>query len=229
MNETLYLRTNALCQWASKDTGEPQSLKILLEKLIKNPEHHYRFLNTLSLMELCGAQKLSRLGAHVNYSAFWLEHVAEEYRHAFYLRHLAGKVAKKNIDSYHKNNVLCLPKRFNYISSIDRNISLLLSKFNLLGTDNYTYNYLLTTLVIELRALPFYETYQSALQEAEAPISVKSIISEEEDHLSAIINLMQDMNMPKDAVNEAMLIEHRAYCRFITALEHAIKLASTVP
>lgn len=203
-------------------TTHNQDTTALFHALLKDPHHHARFLNTLSLMELCGAQKLSRMLPSQPRSSFLLEHIAEEYRHAFFLRHLANKVAPASIEDYNPETVWCLNHSKRYINSIERTICLMLHRD---GHETHSsWVYLLSTLAIELRALPFYTLYQAALDEHQLGISVKSVISEEEHHLLEIQQRIKTALMPSGLVNAALEIEHTEFARWIKALSKEVLL-----
>lgn len=225
MDHTLHHRLPSFCNWAMEESINNNQLNALLVQLITHPGLHARFLNTLSFMELCGAQKLARLGKSITASTFWLEHVAEEYRHAFFLRSLAGKL-HHHFDAYTTENTLALMASKNYIGLMDTNLCRLLKKHDLLSPEHA---YVLTTLVIELRALPFYRLYQEMLDSHAVGISVKSIISEEEHHLEEIQTRLQVFQLPTALIDEAERLEKDLYQRWLHRLTHALKHAILAP
>lgn len=153
--------------------------------ILADTTRHACFLNTLSLMELAGAKKLTRLLRYRS-DNFLLEHLAEEYRHAYYLRKLASKLAGRELD-FSKDNLLNARAANNYISHLDRLVCILIKEKELDKKYHYSYAaFLLCTYVIEQRALSFYKNYQLYLSNAGLSINVKSIISEEEKHLQFI-------------------------------------------
>lgn len=158
---------------------------IVLRNIISNKSVHARFLNTLSLMELLGAQKLARLVPYLGHRTAFLEHVAEEFRHAYFLRSLAEKLCGNEVPNFSTFTLCAERESRNYINKLHLQICLLLKRAQLTA-DIKRRAYLLSTLAIETRALPLYRAYQKALQDAGIPLSVKSILSEEERHLAQI-------------------------------------------
>jgi|SRR5579871_1837339 len=182
--------------------------KTLLDEIVKRPALHARFLQTLSLMELAGAQKLSRLLTRIPITTFLLEHVAEEYRHAFYLLKLAKKIG----DGLSANDVTSGNKPGGYIHHLDRKILLAMRRFVAIKRDRYPMvAYLLTTSAVEQRALPFYRLYQSVLDNYDIAVSVKSIISEEEHHLREVMMLIAREDIPCALMDECYAIEADLY------------------
>jgi rubrerythrin len=185
-------------------------------RVVRNTQWHARFLNTLSLMELCGAQKLSSLLRSEPSSTFLLEHVAEEYRHAYFLRRLANKLGNKNFTSFDETQVFAKSESIRYINHLDRYISLELRSFP--KKSRLRLLYLLTTAAIEQRALPFYRMYQEILDEENLCLSVKSIISEEEHHLASITNAIAIEKLPEDLLRTSCAFEHDLFTRWLNAI-----------
>lgn len=190
--------------------------KKILRAIVANNACHARFLNTLSLMELCGAQKLSRLFKTLPAVDFLLEHVAEEYRHAFFLRRLANKLAPKTSRSFSNSDVFAKAQSVFYISHLDRRISLQLKSWPQKSPIRLAY--LLTTAAIEQRALPFYQMYQCILDEAQAGFSLKSIISEEENHLSFILQQITEEQLPKNLLETCYWLEQDLFLAWMNAV-----------
>lgn len=196
----------------------------LLLTIVQSPMLHARFLNTLSLMELLGAQKLSRFIVRSRPSTFLLEHVAEEYRHAFFLRRLARKLANNLVDDFTKSSVFCMRLSMRYINNLDRQILVTLKDHGYQKHDRRIYlTYLLTTLAIERRALPFYTSYQAILDHERIPISVKSIISEEEDHLRHINTHVEQEQLSCELIDDCVMLESINYDAWLNALALSIR------
>ena len=222
MDHMLHHRLPSFCNWATGESTKSNQLRPLLIQLVAEPKLHAQFLNTLSFMELCGAEKLARLQQFMPASTFWLEHVAEEYRHAFFLRSLAGRL-HHHFDAYTKENALAYSASKNYIGRIDSSLCRLLKKNGLLSPKHA---YVLATLVIELRALPFYRSYQEVLDIHAIGISVKSIISEEEHHLKEIQSMLEQLQLPLALMEEAERIEQALYQQWLHRLNLALRRAT---
>lgn len=184
----------------------------IFEQIVRSPRVHARFLNTLAFMELAGAQYLSKLVPYLGSTTYFLEHVAEEYRHAFFLRKLGEKIAGHTISGFTSDTLYCSRLSRGYITNLQRQICLLLKSCGLHEPHIIKQRtYLLSTFAIETRALVFYQAYQAALDHAEIALSVRSIISEEEDHL-AIMNtlLAQDPDCGR-LLNRCLELEHQLF------------------
>jgi rubrerythrin len=202
--------------------------KILLNEIVRNVRHHARFLNTLSLMELCGAHKISRLIKTIPNSSFLLEHVAEEYRHAFYFRRLANKLTDKHYEDFDEENVFCKQKSMTYIHNIDRHICLFLKEHGLLRQEPIHHlAYFLSTLTIERRALPFYRLYQSIIEKHNLAMSIKSVIREEENHLQKMDIQISEKNLPTNLLEHCFAMERITFKSWINAVTKEIQLETS--
>lgn len=178
-----------------------------LDEIVKDPKTHARFLNTLSLMELCGAQLISRALPKLALTNFVLEHVAEEYRHAFFLRKCANKIAQRELSAA---EAFCILESKRYLRSLNLSACRLLKNHRA----NPKLPYLLTTFMIEARALPFYQAYQSVIEKNQIPISLKSIIAEEEDHLNQISEELSGI-LSSFVLEQSLQIEKIAFEKWI--------------
>lgn len=195
--------------------------KSLLNAIVADPMRHARLLNTLSIMELCGAELISKALPKLSLSTFVLEHVAEEYRHAFFLRKLANKLAQRELDV--KDTFAIRKSRF-YLKSLNLHTCRLIKSHNLpMSMGNAFLPYLLTTYMIEMRALPFYKTYQAVIDENHIPISLKSILAEEVDHLHQIKEQIALLNLPSTLLFECLKVEKRAFARWLFDINLEIK------
>lgn len=192
--------------------------RLLLRSIISDKSVHARFINTLSLMELLGAHKLARLAPFLGHRTAFLEHVAEEFRHAYFLRSLAEKVLDNEICAYESATLWAERESRAYINRLHRYLCLLLKQEKL--TANIKHRaYLLSTFVIETRALPFYRAYQGALIEAGIAISVKSILAEEEQHLAQITEQLSLDAALLPLIERSTAVENALFSAWLSALE----------
>lgn len=193
---------------------------LLFNKIISDQRVHIRFLHTLSLMELLGAHKLSRLVPYLGHSTAFLEHVAEEFRHAYFLRSLAEKLSKDSPTLLVSAHPLAKRASCNYINHLHRLVCLLLKKVGLYCPSSIKNRaYLLSTLAIETRALPFYQSYQQALSEHGLAISVKSILSEETRHLAEMKAQTVEDQALLPVIDRCLAIEKKLYNHWLASLE----------
>lgn len=187
----------------------------IFNKIVLDREAHARLLNTLSQMELCGAQLISKALPHLPLTIFVLEHISEEYRHAFFLRKLANKLAQKELSS---EQTLCLREGLFYLKSLNLSICRLLKEHGLPFKPQALLPYLLTTFVIEMRALPFYQNYQSVIDEHNLALSLKSVIAEEENHLREIKGQLLSLGLSDSFLNLCLKMEEKAFAKWLLAL-----------
>lgn len=160
------------------------SLENLLKTVVKNPTIHYRWLYTISFLENSGAKKIMKFQPHSNLSLEILKHTAEEARHAYFFRKQIEKIGH---DPDRKVNLLGGSKARNFLHRLDVAImKSLRDKMDLKKENLYYFSYLLTTYAIELRADSLFGLYEKTLKENRVPVSLISIIKEEENHLRDI-------------------------------------------
>jgi len=164
----------------------------LIKKIVDNPTLHYRWLYTISFLENSGAKKIMRFQPYSNLDLDILKHTAEEARHAYFFR---KQIEKLGFDPDRKLNLLGGSKARNFLHKLDIKILKSLKKnLDLEKRDLFYFSYLLTTYAIELRAESLFNLYESILKEKDIPITLISVISEEENHLRDI-----ELQIDKDA------------------------------
>lgn len=168
------------------------NFKTLLEQIVAQPELHAMWLNTLSMMENCGARKISASEHTQNVDLIVLKHAAEEARHAYYLKNQIGKTKFKGCKTYHPSSLLSPVRSFQYLHQLDASISRYLKeKHDLKGKELKYGSYLLVTYAIEVRADELYPIYEEVLKEKGSSISMRMIIVEEKGHLEEMIEQME--------------------------------------
>ena len=145
--------------------------------LSASPEEHARFINTLSLMEHVGSRKIMQCAGAGSIDSEMLQHLAEEARHAFFLKRAAERIAGRAL-SYSAGDTHALAAARMYMARLDAHIA------RALGEGSGALPYLYMSLIVELRAVWFYRLYQAALGETGIGLSLKSLLAEEEMHLS---------------------------------------------
>ena len=190
----------------------------ILRVLIANTTTHQRLLLTLSHLEYCGFRKIASCCPSRNPPSFLLRHAAEEARHAFLL--------KKQIQKLHKKEGFLtllggIPAK-NYLNLLDIKISKLIKQKLSCGRKKLQDAvYPLITLVVEMRAMKFYPLYQKLLEEAQSPISVKSIIAEEENHLREMEKITNEKQLI-GFVRNCLQIEKKLYNDLLIGMEREI-------
>lgn len=198
-------------------------MRAILEKIIQTPEFHGRWLSTLSYLELCGAKKIAAYMPKRMFSGLSsqeeereiLQHSAEEFRHAYFFHQQLEKVENRHLGRFSGSYVT------RYLHLLDLHISRLLRNLNYKNLKRGSY--LLTTFAIEKRAQTLYALYQELLKENQIPISLRSILAEEENHLFQIERQICDDAHLVSVKEEALLCEQRLYSRFLESLEREME------
>ncbi len=147
----------------------------VLRGIIADPELHYRWLNTLSLLEFMGARKIARSAVGAPDETY-LRHFAEEARHAHFFKRMAERVKPAGVSDC----ALCPGAAARYFQTLDLAARGALQLMR--GRTDYR-AYLLVTTLIEERAGQVYAQYEVLLREADSPVRLAGVIGEEERHL----------------------------------------------
>jgi hypothetical protein len=159
-------------------------LKPLLNSIIVSDRLHAKWLNTLSYLENCGARKIAACEHPTLVKEEMLKHAAEEFRHAHHLKRQTAKVSLDPMDTYTSPLMLGGVATLHYLSALDLKTSRYLKERGFSKNAIKEGAYLLVTYAIELRAEALYPIYEEALRKSSSPITVKSILLEEKEHLN---------------------------------------------
>ena len=171
-----------------------------LASLCKEASQHARFMNMLSLLEHIGSRKIMASRAMAVPGHDILKHLAEETRHAFFFKRAAEKLARRPMDYSRANTMACASAR-SYMGRLDAQIA------RVLANGSLALPYLYMSLIVELRAVWTYRLYQSVLTEENTGLTLKSILAEEELHLSAMLVRLKQMD-------SNILARIALFCRF---------------
>ena len=162
--------------------------------LITQPETHARFVNTLSMLEHLGSVRMARTQSGAGITERVLEHLAEETRHAFYLKRLSRKIDGGTNEQYRDDSLIAGPSARMYFARLDataRSYARERSNGRPLGAETY----LLVSWLVERRAMWLYPAYAEALKAAGTRYSVRSIINDEEDHLAEMVEGLDSLGV----------------------------------
>lgn len=157
------------------------------------PEKHALFLNTLSLMEHIGSRKIMASQSPVDPDHDTLKHLAEEARHAYFFKRAAEKFTEKKLD-YADTHTFAGPSARAYMGRLDA-----FTAANMEADAPAQLPYLYMSLVVELRAIWFYRMYQAALAANGSTMSLKSVLAEEELHLTEMLDHIAGLDGQMDA------------------------------
>lgn len=190
----------------------------MIIRLVKFPDLHARFVNTLSLLEYMGARKILKSQRTDEVSIQTLAHASEEIRHAQMLKKLALKLSDGRLDSYSEIDLLCGMEAKKYFHSIDH------AGIGLFQLKRSKENYLLTTLLIEERATGIYPVYEQVLNQMSIQNPLHTLIREEDRHLFEIRSKIQEAAvLTDDQLNELRSIEEIQFNSFIESLNRQIR------
>lgn len=184
----------------------------------ERPGEHARFLNTLALLEHIGSRKIMASQSRGPLGLGVLKHLAEETRHAFFFKRVAEKLAKRPL-GFHGTDVIEPAAAWMYFGRLDAGIT------RTLGADAHPeVPYLFVSLIIELRAIWAYRLYQKALTEAGVALSLKSVLAEEELHLSQMLENLDSLGAePQSRIEPFARLEHHLFNRFWKQVEHGLE------
>lgn len=191
------------------------TLNLFLEHILSSDLLHAKWLNTLSFLENAGARKIAACEHPTLVKEEMLKHAAEEFRHAHHLKRQIGKLQTPALEDYSKENILGGLATFHYLNALDLGVSRLLTEFNLPLKEGA---YLLVTYAIEKRAEALYPIYHTLLKNRRSPISVKSILLEEKEHLQEMEEGLAHFPQGQTLSHLACSLERTLYENWLTAL-----------
>ena len=193
----------------------------VIDRVLVDRQLHARFLNTLSLLEHMGSHKIMATQHSTAIDEFTLRHVAEEAHHAFFMKRQAEKVGERACD-YADASLLAPATARMYFQRLEAGLVRRLATL-----PNRRAAYLYMSMIVEFRALWFYQMYQERLRRYDIDVSLKRILGEEQNHLEEMANrLAEEGALDPEAVRDALQLERRLYKRMISAMALAIGLES---
>lgn len=195
----------------------------LFNQMIPTDEWHLKWLNTLSFLENSGARKIAACEHPTKVKKEMLKHAAEEFRHAFYLKLQMNKISSKSTEDY--SALLGGRHTLHYLQALDLKICRYLKKEKKIeGSHLKEIAYLLVTYAIELRANELYSIYHQVLRQKESPITVKSILLEEDQHLADMEAELSHLADGQSYIARACQIESRQCNLWLNAIESELAL-----
>lgn len=185
------------------------TLQLQLERITRLRSLHGRFLQHLSALEKSGHQKLFRYKQRWNIqNEEFLNHLADEARHAFHLKKLAE----------HMTDGVEMPtsRTRNYLTKLEL---FLLKELRRLNFDHPIGCYALLTYIVEKRAEKLYPVYEKYLVQRETDLSVKSIIEDESRHLEQMQELINSLGIPSLLLNLAFAFEEELFLEFMAQFD----------
>ena len=198
-------------------------LASILPPLIADDAKHALLLNSLSMMESIGARKIAAYVDPIHVDQITLQHAAEEMRHAYYLKRQILKLGQ-DLPDYSHEHTLAPRASYRYLHRLDWACSRHLKDLGYTGRALKHGCYLFVTYLIEVRAMKLYHTYQNALTQAGSRVHVRSIIKEEEGHLSNMMAQLETFTPEWHVHAQTLLtIEHTLFDGWISAVSRTIQ------
>jgi hypothetical protein len=190
-----------------------------LTRVVQDDLLHAKWLNTLSMMENCGARLIARCEHPTLVKEEMLKHAAEEFRHAFHLKKQIQKLKTPKLPTYEFPFLLGGWRSLHYLPMLNGTICRYLkSEAGLTGNAFNSLAYLLVTYAVEMRASVLYPCYQTLLKAYGSKVSVQSIVLEEEGHLQEMVDALACTPRSQIHMQHALRLEDALYTEWIAGL-----------
>ncbi len=200
--------------FAASNAALVPGLQQLLRAVLPQAAVHARLLNTLSLLEHMGSQKIMATQAGHGISQPTLKHLAEETRHAWFFKRAAERTAGRSLEYSRADLLAAGPARW-YFGRLEASIAGGLPKARRAEAV-----YLFMSLVIEYRALWFYRHYEDELREAGIDLSLRRVLAEENGHLLDMQRRLQAIGELRLGQLEGFLsVEEKLFRRLLVHLQ----------
>jgi len=219
-------------RFAAQIQAQPcmQRLADALPGIVAEPFLHARMVNTLARMEYVGVRKMLK-SRHVDMLDLdGVQHIVEEAGHALRLKKAAVKLmggSEEGIRTFSEADTLAGDGAEDYLQGVDHACEELLAGFGLEEPMRSEANYLLSSLIIEIRAEAFYPLYEQTLQAAGAPFSVRSIVKDELKHLAEMAERTQEMfgDAWESLIEKALQAESACFDCWVAVIAEGAKAA----
>lgn len=189
-----------------------------LPTLVADNKSHARFVHTLSMLEHIGSAKIARTQSGVNITTDVLEHLAEETRHAHYLKQLAKKINGNVSEQFADSWLMAGPSARVYFSKLDVSARRFARAY-LPVESRDAGAYLLVSWLVERRAMWLYPAYHEVLQTLGRGFSVRTIINDEAGHLAEMVEGLKRFDLTEHpALPTLILQEEELFRRLIEAM-----------
>ncbi len=193
-------------------------MKQVLEKITADPAVEAKWLNTVSLLEFIGARKIAKTVAQQHPCLDVLEHHADETRHAYIFKKLSATLS----DSPENEDYLCKEAAVEYFQSLDHGMAKWLKEQGFTPEDCYP-NYLLTTSLIERRAMMLYPVYRDTTSQTAVREELVQVIAEETNHRPGIDKQLKNLLSEQGTGNleDCWQQEDALFNRFFSQIEQS--------
>lgn len=183
----------------------------LIKLIIKSDESHARWVNTLSYLEHIGSRKIIKSQNSKKVNIDVLQHIAEEARHAFFMKKICELHFKGLCPTFEREYLLGGASADLYFQQLDSTL------FDQI--EDKTLTYLYVTQLIEERALSVYKAYDGLLKANNFPFKLTSLISEETKHLEEtnkyLLERDRDFHLRKESFKS---LEQRLFFQLLESI-----------
>lgn len=167
---------------------------LILPNCLRDQHAHGCLLRLFVVLEAAGARRIHRFLRHGVWTEQILSHAAEEARHALFFARKYRQVTGSTLDI---QSVSLLDRSgLRYFRSIDLLIGRFLESRGIaLRKKRSYYAYLLTTMIVEVRAVEIYLSYDKVIASTDSRLSLKPLLQEECRHLKNIEENLQDLGV----------------------------------
>ncbi|PHS79543.1 MAG: hypothetical protein COB59_01085 [Rhodospirillaceae bacterium] len=192
-------------------------LGVCMDTIVKDKETHARFLNTLSMMEHMGSRRIMITQSNAGLGQETLKHMSEEVRHAFFFKRKADKMAGRSLE-YAEEDMIASPFARMYFKRLESYIAQDVKD----EAEPLRIAYLYMSMIIEFRAVWSFELYQTCLDAAGIKLSLKSLLAEEQGHLTEMEENLANLDADTaERVNRFLAKERVLFARLLGRLETA--------
>ena len=198
-----------------------------LERIVREPAVHARFLNTLSRLEYVGARKLMKSQDSADLSKNTLQHLVEETRHAWMLKKLACRIDPSVADGFSAELTVAGDEGEAYFQALDAEVSKTVTLSDASALSLGKLHYLYTSWLVELRAVAFYTAYEPLLREAQVPNVLSGILGDESHHLGAMQQSIEEADpLFQSHIDHLIQTEAALFQSFWREVEACVQVAA---
>lgn len=192
-------------------------LENFLAQVSRENASHARFLNTLSMMEHMGSRRIMITQGNATLGQETLKHMAEEARHAFFFKRQADRLAGAALEYDDADMVVPAFARM-YFKRLESFIANDVKD----ELDPTRLAYLYMSMIIEFRAVWAFSIYQSVLDGQKTSLSLKSLLAEEQGHLTEMEANIEALGAATPGrINRFLDKEQMLFSRLLDKLETA--------
>lgn len=199
-----------------------ERLSAFLADVVADKARHGRFLNTISLLEHMGSQRIMATQSGPAMDEETLKHMAEEARHAFFFKRQANRFSGRDL-AYADADMIAPAFARMYFKRLESFIACDVVRDMGAGQDATAVIYLYMSMIIEYRAVWGFRFFQQALNDAGVRLSLKSLEAEEQAHLSHMQDaLSRFAAATDDRIHRFVEKERGLFVAMLTAMESAL-------